>query len=272
RQVLFVFEAVPDVLHVVVILQRVQQLAHQLELVGVGQAGGGHGHHGQVRRDELVPLGLQRVADGREAVGIGGDLGGVLARVKVLGAGVQGVHHGLVGVLVLQRDVDDALLGEQEAHTAQCAQVAAVLIKIVAQVGGGAVAVVGQGLDHDGHAAGAVALVVDGLVLGLVAALGLFDDALDVVIGHVHPLGLADQVGQLAVGGGIGAAVADRHADLAADLGKDLGAGAVGLFLLALDVVPFAMSRHWGKPPSCMFHKAAPSVRAARRIRLSNQF
>ena len=38
RQILFVLEAVPDVLDVVVILEGIQQLAHQLELVGVGQA------------------------------------------------------------------------------------------------------------------------------------------------------------------------------------------------------------------------------------------
>lgn len=56
RQILFVLQAVPDVLDVIVILQRVQQLAHQLQLIGVGQAGGGHGHHGQIIGQDLVAL------------------------------------------------------------------------------------------------------------------------------------------------------------------------------------------------------------------------
>ena len=59
--------------------------------------------------------------------------------------------------------------GEHEADTAHLAQVAAELIKVVAHVGSRAVAVIGQGLDHDGDAAGAVALVGDCFVLGLVA-------------------------------------------------------------------------------------------------------
>lgn len=50
RQVLFVLERVPDILDVIVILESIQQLAHQLELIGVGQTGGGHGDHGPDRR------------------------------------------------------------------------------------------------------------------------------------------------------------------------------------------------------------------------------
>ena len=40
RQVLFVLQAVPDILDIVVVLQGIQQLAHCLELIGVGQTGG----------------------------------------------------------------------------------------------------------------------------------------------------------------------------------------------------------------------------------------
>ena len=239
----------PDVLHVVVLFQSVQQLAHGLQLVGVGQTSGGHGHHGQVVGQDLVALLLQSLDHSGVVLGIGGDLGSVLAGVKVLGTGVQSIHHGLVGVLVLQRDVDDTLLAEQEGHTTHSAQVAAVLVEVVAQVGSGTVAVVGQGLDHDRHAAGAVTLVGDCLVLGLIAALGFLDDALDVIVGHAHALCLGDQVSQLAVGSGVGAAGTDSHADLAADLGKDFRLCAVGLFLFALNIVPFAMSRHGKEPP-----------------------
>ena len=119
----------------------------------------------------------------------------------------------------------------------------------MAQVGSGTVAVVGQGLHHDSNAAGAVAFVGDCFVLGLIAALSLLDDALDVIVGHAHALCLGDQVSQLAVGSGVGAAGTDGNADLAADLGKDLCLCAVSLLLLALDIVPFAMSRHGKEPP-----------------------
>ena len=234
----------PDVLDIVVVLQRVQQLAHCLELIGVGQAGGGHGDHGQVVAQDLVALLFHGLDHSGVVLGIGGDLSSLFACIKVLGTGIQSVHHGLVGILILQRDVNDTLLAEQEANTAHSAQVAAVLVEVVAQVGSGTVAVVGQGLDHDSNAAGAVALVGDGLELGLITALSLLDDALDVIVGHAHALCLGDQVCQLAVGSRVGAAVTDGNADLAADLGKDLCSCAIGLFLLALNVVPFAMSRH----------------------------
>ena len=58
------------------------------------------------------------------------------------------------------------------------------LVKVGADVGGGAVAVVGQRLDDDGDAARAVALVADLLVVLGVAARGLLDGALDIVLRH----------------------------------------------------------------------------------------
>lgn len=185
--------------------------------------------------------------------GAGGDLGGVLACIKVIGTGVQRIHHQLIGVLVLEIDDDDALLGEHEADAAHLAQVAAELVKVMAHIGRGAVAVVGQGLDHDGDAAGAVTLIGDCLILGLVAALGALDNALDVIVGHAVGLGLGNQSRQLGVGSGVAAALLNGHGDLAADLSENLGAGAVGLFLFTLDVIPFAMSGH-GKIPLICIH------------------
>src|SRR5699024_4518536 len=101
-QIFLVLQVVPGVLHVVVIVQGVQQLGHVGHLVGVGQDGGGGGDHRHVGRDERIALLLQSVAHSAECFRRGGDLGSVLTGVKILGAGVQSVHHGLVGVLVLQ--------------------------------------------------------------------------------------------------------------------------------------------------------------------------
>ena len=137
-------------------------------------------------------------------------------------------------------------LVEHEGHAAGGAQVAAEFIEGVAHVGGGAVAVVGKGLHDHGHAGGAVALVGHVLVVvGAALAGGLFDDAVDVVVGDVGGLGLGDGVPQAGVGGGVGAAALFYgHGQLTADLGEDLGLGAVGLLLLPLDVIPFRVSRH----------------------------
>ena len=69
------------------------------------------------------------------------------------------------------------------------------LSKVVAHIGGGAVAVVGEGFHDHGHAAGAVAFVGDALIVVVVAlAGGLLDDPLDVVVGHVGSLGLGNGV------------------------------------------------------------------------------
>ena len=101
----------PDVLHVVVLFQSVQQLAHGLQLVGVGQTSGGHGHHGQIVGQDLVALLLQSLDHSGVVLGIGGDLGSVLAGVKVLGAGIQ----------TARRIIDSGMIGDVIGAT--CAMV-----------------------------------------------------------------------------------------------------------------------------------------------------
>ena len=102
-----------------------------------------------------------------------------LARHHVVGAGIDGgFQHGLGGG-DLGVELDDADAVEHERHRAGLGEIAAGLGEVGAHVGGGAVAVVGQDLDDDGDAAGAVALVAN-LVIGLgIAALRLLDGAVD---------------------------------------------------------------------------------------------
>ena len=112
-----------------------------------------------------------------------------------------------------------------------------------------AVAVVRQRLDHNGDAAGPVALVNDlFVVVGAGVAGGFFDDALDVVVGHVVRLRLGDDVLQLGVARRVGTALAHGDGDLATDLGEDLRAGVIGLFFLSFDGAPFGMSGHKNDP------------------------
>ena len=119
----------------------------------------------------------------------------------------------------------------------------------VADLGDGAVAVVGRALDKDGDAARAVALELEVLVgRALELARALLDGAGDVVRGHVRALGLVDCGPQAGVGVGIAPADAggDRH--LTDDLGEELAPLGVEGALLVLDGVPFGVSGHGPSP------------------------
>ena len=109
---------------------------------------------------------------------------------------------------------------------------------------GGALTVVGKGLHDDRHAVGAVALVDHALVVvGVVGAQGLVDGALDVVVGHVHCLGLGNDGGQAGVVVRVPrAAGLHRHDDLLGDLGEGGAALGVCRTFGLLDVMPFGMS------------------------------
>ena len=91
-------------------------------------------------------------------------------------------------------------------------------------LGGGAVSVVREGFDNDGHAGGTVPLVGDGLVVvGVPGAKGLFNGPLDIVVGHIGRPSLGDDGGQAGVVAGVAAAAGlDRHDNLPGDLGKGL--------------------------------------------------
>ena len=79
------------------------------------------------------------------------------------------------------------------------------------------VAVVGQRLDDDGDAAGAIALVAHGLEIGAVGAGRLLDGALDVVLGHVLGARVLDREAQARVHLGVWQAGLGRDRDFAAE-------------------------------------------------------
>ena len=115
----------------------------------------------------------------------------------------------------------------------------------MADVAGGAVAVIGNGFHDHGHAAGGIAFVGDLLVIHIAQlARGLLDGAGNIVVGHIIGLGLGDNVAQLAVHIRIAAAFAHGDGNFAADLGEDLATGGVRLALLRLNVMPLGMTGH----------------------------
>ena len=110
----------------------------------------------------------------------------------------------------------------------------------------GALAVIGQRFDDDGHAAGAVTLIGDGLVVvGVAGAQRLVDGALDVVVGHVGGLGLGHDGRETGVVIRIArAALLDGDDDLLGDLGEGGAALGVSRALRLLNIVPLGMSGH----------------------------
>ncbi len=125
------------------------------------------------------------------------------------------------------------------------AHVAAVLAEGVAHFGHGAHMVVGHGVDDDGRAADAVALVADFFVVDAFGvAGGLVDVVLDAVGRQVGGLGLLHRQAQARVGAEVTATGAGRDGDLADDARPDLSALFVLAPLAVLNVRPFAVSGH----------------------------
>ena len=125
----------------------------------------------------------------------------------------------------------------------------------------GTVAVIGEAFHDDGNACGAVAFVGDAFIcVGVALACGFLNDALNVVVRHIVRLSLRNQGCQLGVGSGVAAAFLNGNSDLATDLGENLGTGAIGLFFLALNVIPFAMSGHENPPKKLMCNRTLKEI------------
>ena len=113
--------------------------------------------------------------------------------------------------------------------------------------GGGAVLVVGQAVDVDRDARGAVALVGDLGVDGGVGtgAKGLVDGGLDLCVGHGDHAGTGHGGSQGGVVVGVGvAAELGRNGDVAGELGEQRGALSVDSGLLVLSGSPLRVSGH----------------------------
>src|SRR6185369_1575441 len=144
------------------------------------------------------------------------------ARYDVVGAGLdRGIQHGVVGgdaAVVF----DDAGAVEHGGDRAGFAEIAARFGEEGADVGGGAVAVVGQRLDDDGDAAGAVTLVADLVIVLALIAERLLDGALDIVLRHVLLARRDDGGAQARVHVGVGRAQLGRDGDFPRQLAEQL--------------------------------------------------
>ena len=248
-----------DVLDVLKLLQAVDEALDLLGVVDRDVRGGG-GHHRKLGALDLDALVLERLLDVLHLV-VGGVNDPLVAGVLVvLATGLGNGEHELVlvhGVLaigdLLLVAVDDLLHGdgalalELERDGAGGAQVPASVREGGADVCGGAVLVVGQAVNVDGHARGAVALVGDLLVDGCVRAgtKGLVDGRLDLGVGHGDHAGALDGSGEGGVGvrGGV-ATDLGGNGDVARELGEERRALSVDGRLLVLGGSPLRVSGH----------------------------
>ena len=124
-------------------------------------------------------------------------------------------------------------------------EVAAVAGEGGADILGGAGLVVGRDLHHEGHPAGAVALVGDFLVGDAGELPGaLLDGAVDVLGGHVGVAGLEHERAEAGVAIGIAAAGFGGEGEIAREAGEDLAAAGVGDGLEPFYLGPLVMAGH----------------------------
>uniref|UniRef100_A0A0N4ZGF4 LigA n=1 Tax=Parastrongyloides trichosuri TaxID=131310 RepID=A0A0N4ZGF4_PARTI len=171
-------------------------------------------------------------------------------------AGLDGGFHDFVFGASLGLVGDLADLIPHEGDRVHLAQRAAVLLEGRADVRGRTVAVVGQGLDDDRHAARAVALVADLFHRIDVAARGLVDGPLDDVLGQAFGLGVVDRQTQARVHRRIGHARLGGDGDFARQLGEQLGPRRVCAALAVHDVLEFGMAGHESR---CQISETLPA-------------
>ena len=121
---------------------------------------------------------------------------------------------------------------------------AAIFAECRAHIGGGAVAVVGQCLNDDRNAAGAIAFIAHFIIAFRIAADCLIDCALDIILGHRLCLGRIHRKAKARVHVGIGHAHLRRHGNFARQLRKLRRTLFVLSALTMLDILEFAMACH----------------------------
>src|SRR5450759_764473 len=234
-----------DLLGVVGVFERLHQPQQPRRIAIVGHGDGLAGGHGELRGDDLGAQSGQAFADLLEVIGLGLHLQLAVIDLDVAGAQLDHLQRQLLGILARRIGEDDALALEDPAHRTLLGDVAAVAREDAADLRGGAVAVVGEGIDHDRCPARTVALVAELLVLDATLLAGAaLDGAVDVVGGHVDLAGLLDGEAETEVGGGVSPALLGRDRDLSRHLGEDGALLGVGGRLLVLDRRPLGVSGH----------------------------
>src|ERR1035437_1277643 len=234
-----------DLLGLVGVFERLHQPKQGRRITIVGNGDGLARGHRQLGLHDLGAELLQALPDLLEVIRLGLHLQLAVADLDVGGAQLDHLQRQLLGILTRRVGEDDALALEDPAHRTLLGDVAAVAGEDAADLRRGAVAVVGQGIDHDCHPAGPVALVAKLLVLDATLLAGAtLDGAVDVVGGHVDLAGLLDSEAETEVGGGVSPTLLGSDRDLSGHLRENGALFGVGGRLLVLDRRPLGVSGH----------------------------
>src|SRR3989449_2242717 len=221
-----------DLLDVVVVFQRIDQLQHVLRvfLIELDVVLRDKGDLGQGALDLGVDQGFLHLL---EVVGGGDDLVGFLIRLHILGAGVQGEAHELVLVHLALLHDQQAFFVELPGDGAGLGEVTILFGEDVADLGYCAVPVVAGEINQQGAASRAVAFELELFEVNAGKLAGpALDGLLDVVGGHVDVFSLGDGKAEAGVTGGGAAPQPRGDGDLTNDLGEDLAAlGVYGRFV-----------------------------------------
>src|SRR4051794_592267 len=238
----------PDLLRVVMLFEEFHQLDHLLRGLAF-ELDVVLGEHRDLRGRRLDAEPLYRLVHRGERLGGGDNLPVVLVVFHVVGPGVDRRREQLLFIRLALLDDDVAFLLEHPGDAVGLTEVAAVLREGVPHFADGAVLVIGEHLDHDRDAPGAIPLVGDFLVRDArELPRAALDRALDVVGRHVRRLGFRHDRAQPRVLVDVAAAVARRDGQFLDDAREDLAALGVSRALLVLDGVPFGMAGHGETP------------------------
>src|SRR5699024_5676728 len=148
----------------------------------------------------------------------------------------------VVGVRAI---AENALALEQVGYGAVGTEISTSLGKRVTHFRYGTILVVGQAVNHDGHAVRAVAFVTDFLVVfGFSVTGAALDSALDVVFRHVGRQGLVDRQPQARIAVRVAAAHARGDRQFTNQAREYLAAFLVLRILAVLNIGPFAVTCH----------------------------
>jgi hypothetical protein len=227
-----------DVMHVVVVVERVEKIHDLLARGGVHFAEF-FGDVAHLRRDDVPARRLQRLGNVVEvfdfgektrALLSGGNFGG-FERLDLLRAGFNRIGF-RVAVRVRVRGLDDAEVVEEKRDAAGLAHRTG--LEQIADLRRGAVAIVRQAFHDDGNFVRREAFIDDRFINHLFVreARALFDGALDGVLRDGRFLGLLDGDKQARVEVGVGAAEFGRDHDFADELDDHLA------FFVRVDFAP----------------------------------
>ena len=230
------------VLHVVVIIKRVEKQSHFLDMLLVCERGVGRGNLCCLGRKNGIAHACERVCNVCNCRRVGCYLNAAVLECEIVAARFKNVLHSFVFVnsFVLVIENNNALGAEHKRNAARSSEVTAEFVEIVADLARSSVAVIGKAFYDYSNAVRTVALINAGFVVVLFAvAACLFNKAVDIIVGDIVGFSFLDKLCELGVGVRVAAALFYSYNDLAAYFCENFRSCTVFFALFAFNGAPF---------------------------------